>query len=60
MLLRKLIKNGCKVYEYPDKFLHMKAYLFDDMHMSTGSFNNDRFSYKSNNELNILATDDSY
>ena len=36
----------------------MKSYLVDDKHFTIGSFNNDRWSFKLNNELNIAVYDD--
>jgi phosphatidylserine/phosphatidylglycerophosphate/cardiolipin synthase-like enzyme len=53
LLLRRLIKKGLKVYESHEKILHTKAYIFDKNVMSIGSFNNDRWSWKINNETNI-------
>ena len=52
-LMKNLINNGCKVYEIHEKLLHMKAYEIDNKHYSIGSFNNDRWSWKINNEANI-------
>lgn len=53
----KLTKNlqdiGVKVYEYPHQILHMKGYIIDDNEFTIGSFNNDRWSWSMNNELNI-------
>lgn len=37
----------------------MKAYQIDDKHYSLGSFNNDRWSWKVNNEINVLVENDS-
>jgi len=56
--MNNLIKNGCKVYEIGEKLLHMKAYIVDDHHYSIGSFNNDRWSWKLNNECNIFVYND--
>lgn len=36
----------------------MKGYLIDDKKYSIGSFNNDRWSWKLNNELNIVGEDE--
>lgn len=47
---------GVKVYEYPQSVLHMKAYIVDD-HFLIGSFNNDKWSWGMNNELNIYNSD---
>lgn len=55
LLTEKLIKKGLKVYEMHDKFLHMKAYFADDEVFTLGSFNNDRWSWKINNEANIYV-----
>jgi cardiolipin synthase len=47
---------GVKVYEYPQSVLHMKAYIVDD-HFLIGSFNNDKWSWGMNNELDIYNSD---
>ena len=47
-LFHRLIKDGVKVYEYPEKFLHGKAFLFDDKELSLGSFNLDGWSFFQN------------
>ena len=57
-LMKNLINNGCKVYEIHEKLLHMKAYEIDNKHYSIGSFNNDRWSWKINNEANINIYND--
>lgn len=36
ILLNNLLKNGLKVYEIPDKLLHMKMYQFDDKLYTAG------------------------
>jgi len=46
------------VLEIHEKLLHLKAYIMDDKHYSFGSFNNDRWSWKINNEVNIQVNDD--
>lgn len=38
--------------------LHSKVYLFDGKWVNLGSMNNDRWSWKINNELNILIEDE--
>eukprot|EP01017_Pseudomicrothorax_dubius_P031888 TRINITY_DN4118_c0_g2_i1.p1 TRINITY_DN4118_c0_g2~~TRINITY_DN4118_c0_g2_i1.p1 ORF type:complete len:459 (+),score=123.17 TRINITY_DN4118_c0_g2_i1:116-1492(+) len=53
-LMTRLLKAGISVYEHPDRFLHMKAYLADDKVFTVGSFNNDKWSWNINHELNIL------
>lgn len=45
---------GIKVYEYPGRVLHMKAYIVDDEFI-VGSFNNDKWSWGLNNELNLYV-----
>ncbi|KRW98257.1 hypothetical protein PPERSA_00714 [Pseudocohnilembus persalinus] len=58
ILTKNLTKSGCEVYEIKEKLLHMKAYQIDDKHYSIGSFNNDRWSWKLNNEINIQVNND--
>jgi cardiolipin synthase len=59
LLLRNLFHENIKMYEYPETLLHMKGYLIDGKKYSIGSFNNDRWSWKLNNELNIIGEDQS-
>jgi len=54
-LTKNLINKGLQVYEMHDKYLHMKAYFADDEVFTLGSFNNDRWSWKINNEANIYV-----
>jgi cardiolipin synthase len=51
-IFRELIKNGVDVYEYLDKYLHIKAYYIDRKYLNTGSLNNDLTSFNLNNEAN--------
>lgn len=53
-LFENLIKNGVEVYEFMDKYLHMKAYYIDGKIISMGSLNNDKTSFLINNEANYL------
>ena len=55
VLMRNLINKDLKLYEVPDRFLHMKLYYFDDEVFTMGSFNNDRLSWKALYELNLIA-----
>lgn len=55
LMTKKLIEKGLEVYEMHDKYLHMKAYFADDSVFTLGSFNNDRWSWKINNEANIYV-----
>ena len=55
-LTKSLRKHGVKVFEYPKRILHMKAYITDDEFM-LGSFNSDRWSWSMNNELNLYCND---
>ena len=48
VLFRVFLNKGIKIYEYPDKYLHGKAALFDDQVLQIGSFNLDGWSYKNN------------
>jgi cardiolipin synthase len=54
-LFNNLIINGIQVYEFQDKFFHMKAYYIDKEHISLGSMNNDRTSFAINNEANYYV-----
>lgn len=54
-MTKKLVRHGMKLREFDDRFLHMKAYVFDSEVYTMGSFNNDKWSWKINNELNILV-----
>ncbi|EGR29989.1 hypothetical protein IMG5_144630 [Ichthyophthirius multifiliis] len=54
-LMKNLTDEGCKVYEITDRLLHMKAYIIDDKYFTLGSLNNDRWSWRINNELNIFV-----
>jgi phosphatidylserine/phosphatidylglycerophosphate/cardiolipin synthase-like enzyme len=38
--------------------LHSKVYLFDGKYLTMGSMNNDRWSWKINNEVNIAIHDE--
>lgn len=58
ILLRNLFHPNMSLYEYPEQFLHMKGYLIDDRKFNIGSFNNDRWSWKLNNEVNIVLDDE--
>jgi phosphatidylserine/phosphatidylglycerophosphate/cardiolipin synthase-like enzyme len=53
LLLRRLIRKGVNVYESHEKILHAKAYIFDSKIMTVGSFNNDRWSWRISNEVNM-------
>lgn len=52
-LFKHLIDSGIDVYEFKDKYLHVKSFLFDDEILSVGSFNLDKWSWKNNNEVNF-------
>jgi cardiolipin synthase len=54
-LFKTLIENGVEVYEFLDKYLHMKAYYVDNKSINMGSLNNDRTSFIMNNEANYLV-----
>ena len=54
-LFSDLISKGCKVYEEPYKYLHMKAVSVDDgKYFTVGSLNQDHCSFYQNNEANVL------
>lgn len=56
-LMSKLIKNGVSVFQMKDKYLHMKSMIFDDLELTFGSFNLDKWSWNNNNELNFCSKD---
>jgi cardiolipin synthase len=57
MLFQRLIRNNVSVYETTERMLHSKVYLFDGKYVTLGSMNNDRWSWKINNEANIWIHD---
>lgn len=57
LLLNRLLQHGVNIYEFHDKLLHTKLYLSDGEYYNIGSFNNDRWSWKVNNELNLMIKD---
>lgn len=57
MLFQRLILRGINVFETKERLLHSKVYLTDGRFINMGSMNNDRWSWKINNEVN-LAIDD--
>jgi cardiolipin synthase len=56
-MTEKLRAKGLELYELHSKLLHMKMYIVDDSVYTLGSFNNDRISWRINNELNVLIKD---
>lgn len=60
-LMNHLVKNGVRVLQVRDKYLHMKGFLFDDQDLtfgilrSPGSFNLDKWSWDNNNEVNFCS-----
>ena len=58
MLFQKLIREGVNVFETTERMLHSKVYLYDGKYMTLGSMNNDRWSWKINNEVNISINDE--
>jgi phosphatidylserine/phosphatidylglycerophosphate/cardiolipin synthase-like enzyme len=53
MLFERVIKKGTKVLETKERLLHTKVYFTDGKYLNLGSMNNDRWSWKINNEVNI-------
>jgi cardiolipin synthase len=53
-LFSRLLRHNVQVYEYLDKYLHMKLYYVDNKFANLGSFNNDVTSFVLNNEANYL------
>ena len=58
MLFQRLILKGINVYETKERLLHSKVYLTDGRHINLGSMNNDRWSWKINNEVNLAIDDE--
>ena len=54
MLFFRLLRKGVSIFETRERLLHSKVYLFDGKWISLGSMNNDRWSWKINNECNIM------
>lgn len=57
LLFQRLIHKGVDIYETKQRLLHSKIYMTDGRYLNLGSMNNDRWSWKINNEVN-LAIDD--
>ena len=57
MITEALRNKGMAVYELHSKYLHQKIYIADNQVFTLGSFNNDRISWRINNELNILVSE---
>ena len=53
MLFQRLITNGIDVFETKERLLHTKIYMSDGKYFNLGSMNNDRWSWKINNEVNL-------
>jgi cardiolipin synthase len=54
MLFQRLILKGINVYETKERLLHSKIYMTDGKFLNLGSMNNDRWSWKINNEVNLM------
>lgn len=59
-LMGKLIQGGVKVRHVKDKYLHMKAGIFDNESITLGSFNLDKWSWCNNTELNFYCENPFY
>jgi len=55
LITENLRNKGMEVYELHSKYLHQKIYIADKKVFTMGSFNNDRISWRINNELNIAG-----
>ena len=58
MLFQRLILKGIHVYQTKERLLHSKVYLTDGRNINLGSMNNDRWSWKINNEVNLAIEDE--
>ena len=54
---KDLIEVGCKVYRYPDRMVHAKVGIIDDLVALVGSANFDVRSFFLNYELSVLIHD---
>jgi phosphatidylserine/phosphatidylglycerophosphate/cardiolipin synthase-like enzyme len=57
MLFQRLILKSVSVHETKERLLHSKVYLTDGQHINLGSMNNDRWSWRINNEVNLAIRD---
>lgn len=57
--LRKLLRLGCKVYQYKEGFYHAKIFIIDETVCSIGTANIDKRSFYFNHELNCFIYDHS-
>lgn len=57
MLFQRLILRGISVFETKERLLHSKVYMTDGRYFNLGSMNNDRWSWKINNEVNLVIED---
>ncbi len=58
MLFQRLILKGIQVNETKERLLHSKVYLTDGKEINLGSMNNDRWSWRINNEVNLSIHDE--
>lgn len=58
MLFQRLILKGIQVNETKERLLHSKVYLTDGKEINLGSMNNDRWSWRINNEVNLSIRDE--
>ena len=57
LLLKRLLVNGIQAWQYKPGILHAKGYFIDGNIINVGSFNNDRWSWRINDEVNIRIVD---
>ena len=57
MLFERLIDRGIAVHETKERMLHSKVYMSDGGYFNMGSMNNDRWSWRINNEVNLEVCD---
>ncbi len=57
LLMKRLLLRGVAAWEYLPGVLHSKCYFIDGKIVNLGSFNNDRWSWRINDEVNVRIED---
>lgn len=56
-LFEKLMRRGVEIWVFPDRMLHAKTAIIDEVFTTIGSFNLDRRSWRKNLEANLAVQD---
>jgi cardiolipin synthase len=56
-LFERLMRRGIEIWAFPDRMLHAKTAIIDDVFTTIGSFNLDRRSWRKNLEANLAVQD---